>query len=212
MERFWSAKWPYFDNVCRSFGCAEATWTFSSSHRSRSARTARLRRQCACVERMTWLATACEAIRRQPGLIAHSENFMSEHKVIITCAVTGSIHTPSMSPYLPVTAEEIADAAIGAAAAGAAIVHLHARNPVDGRPDQSPAAFEPFLREIKRVSDVVVNLTTGGSPFMSVEERVRPAAVWKPEVASLNMGSMNFGLFPMLRRYKEFKHAWEPQM
>jgi uncharacterized protein (DUF849 family) len=133
-------------------------------------------------------------------------------KVIITCAVTGSIHTPSMSPYLPVTAEEIADAAVGAAEAGAAIVHLHARNPVDGRPDQSPEAFEPFLRSIKKRSDVVVNLTTGGSPFMSVEERVRPAAVFKPEVASLNMGSMNFGLFPMLKRYKQFKHEWEPQM
>ena len=133
-------------------------------------------------------------------------------KVIITCAVTGSIHTPSMSPHLPVTAEEVAQAAIGAAAAGAAIVHLHARNPVDGRPDQTPQAFEPFLRTIKKHSDVVVNLTTGGSPFMSVEERIQPAAVWKPEVASLNMGSMNFGLFPMLRRYKEFKHAWEPQM
>lgn len=137
---------------------------------------------------------------------------MPERKVIITCAVTGSIHTPSMSPYLPVTAEEIAEAAIGAAEAGAAIVHLHARNPVDGRPDQSPEAFEPFLREIKRRSNVVVNLTTGGSPFMSVEERIRPAAVWKPEVASLNMGSMNFGLFPMLQRFKEFKHAWEPEM
>ncbi|MBT2326695.1 3-keto-5-aminohexanoate cleavage protein [Variovorax paradoxus] len=137
---------------------------------------------------------------------------MPERKVIITCAVTGSIHTPSMSPHLPVTAEEIAEAAIGAAEAGAAIVHLHARNPVDGRPDQSPEAFEPFLREIKRRSNVVVNLTTGGSPFMSVEERIRPAAVWKPEVASLNMGSMNFGLFPMLSRFKEFKHAWEPEM
>jgi uncharacterized protein (DUF849 family) len=137
---------------------------------------------------------------------------MPERKVIITCAVTGSIHTPSMSPHLPVTAEEIAEAAIGAAEAGAAIVHLHARNPVDGRPDQSPEAFEPFLREIKRRSNVVVNLTTGGSPFMSVEERVRPAAVWKPEVASLNMGSMNFGLFPMLSRFKEFKHGWEPEM
>ena len=137
---------------------------------------------------------------------------MPERKVIITCAVTGSIHTPSMSPYLPVTAEEIAEAAIGAAEAGAAIVHLHARNPVDGRPDQSPEAFEPFLREIKRRCDVVVNLTTGGSPFMSVEERIRPAAVWKPEVASLNMGSMNFGLFPMLNRFKAFKHAWEPEM
>lgn len=133
-------------------------------------------------------------------------------KVILTCAITGSIHTPSMSPYLPVTAEEIAESAIGAAEAGAAIVHLHARNPRDGRPDQSPEAFEPFLREIKRRSDVVVNLTTGGSPFMTVEERVRPAAVWKPEVASLNMGSMNFGLFPLLQRFKEFKHDWEPQM
>ncbi|CAN7741832.1 3-keto-5-aminohexanoate cleavage protein [Variovorax sp. LjRoot290] len=137
---------------------------------------------------------------------------MPERKVIITCAVTGSIHTPSMSPHLPVTAEEIAEAAIGAAEAGAAIVHLHARNPADGRPDQSPEAFEPFLREIKRRSDVVVNLTTGGSPFMSVEERIRPAAVWKPEVASLNMGSMNFGLFPMLKRFKDFKYAWEPEM
>lgn len=133
-------------------------------------------------------------------------------KVIITCAITGSIHTPSMSPYLPVTAEEIAESAIAAAEAGASIVHLHARNPSDGRPDQSPEAFEPFLREIKSRSDVVVNLTTGGSPFMGVEERLRPAAVWKPEVASLNMGSMNFGLFPMLERYKEFKHDWEPQM
>jgi len=137
---------------------------------------------------------------------------MPTTKIIITCAVTGSIHTPSMSPALPVTAQEIADAAVGAAEAGAAIVHLHARNPVDGRPDQSPEAFEPFLRDIKKRSDVVVNLTTGGSPYMSVEERVRPAAVFQPEVASLNMGSMNFGLFPMLRRFKEFKHDWEPQM
>lgn len=137
---------------------------------------------------------------------------MPSNKVIITCAVTGSIHTPSMSPHLPVTAEEVAEAAIGAAEAGAAIVHLHARNPADGRPDQSPEAFEPFLRIIKARSNVVVNLTTGGSPFMSVEERIRPAAVWKPEVASLNMGSMNFGLFPMLKRFKSFKHAWEPEM
>jgi uncharacterized protein (DUF849 family) len=117
-----------------------------------------------------------------------------------------------MSPYLPVTAAEIAESALGAAEAGAAIVHLHARNPVDGRPDQTPEAFEPFLRVIKQSSGVVVNLTTGGSPYMSVEERVRPAAVWKPEVASLNMGSMNFGLFPMLKRFKEFKHDWEPAM
>ena len=137
---------------------------------------------------------------------------MSANKVIISCAITGSIHTPSMSPHLPVTANEIAQSALGAAEAGAAIVHLHARNPEDGRPDQSPEAFEPFLRVIKQQSNVVINLTTGGSPYMSVEERVQPAAVWKPEVASLNMGSMNFGLFPMLKRYKEFKHAWEPEM
>jgi uncharacterized protein (DUF849 family) len=133
-------------------------------------------------------------------------------KVIITCAVTGSIHTPSMSPHLPVTAEEIAEAAIGAASAGAAIVHLHARNPNDGRPDQTPEAFSPFLREIKRRCNVVLNLTTGGSPFMTVKERVTPAATWKPEVASLNMGSMNFGLFPMLRRFKQFRFDWEPKM
>ncbi|KAB2915517.1 MAG: 3-keto-5-aminohexanoate cleavage protein [Hyphomicrobiaceae bacterium] len=130
-------------------------------------------------------------------------------KVIITCAVTGSIHTPSMSPHLPVTASEIADAAVGAAEAGAAVVHLHARNPKDGSPDQSPEAFAPFLKVIKQRSNCVVNITTGGAPTMSIEERVRPAATFKPEVASLNMGSMNFGLFPMLARQKEFKHAWE---
>lgn len=133
-------------------------------------------------------------------------------KVIISCAITGSIHTPSMSPYLPVTAKEISDSAIAAAEAGAAIVHLHARDPEDGRPDQSVAGFEPFLKSIKAASNVVLNLTTGGSPYMPVEERVQPAAHWQPEVASLNMGSMNFGLFPMLKRYKEFKHSWEPEM
>ena len=133
-------------------------------------------------------------------------------KVIISCAITGSIHTPSMSPYLPVTAQEIAESALEAAAAGAAIVHLHARNPEDGRPDQSPEAFEPFLRIIKQASNVVVNITTGGSPYMSVEERVRPAEVWKPEIASLNMGSMNFGLFPMLKRFSTFQHPWEGEM
>ena len=137
---------------------------------------------------------------------------MASSKVIISCAITGSIHTPTMSPYLPVTAAEIAESALSAAEAGAAIVHLHARNPQDGRPDQSPEAFEPFLKVIKQASNVVVNLTTGGSPYMTVEERVRPAAQWKPEVASLNMGSMNFGLFPMLKRYKDWKHEWEPAM
>jgi uncharacterized protein (DUF849 family) len=130
-------------------------------------------------------------------------------KVIISCAVTGSIHTPTMSPHLPISPTEIADAAIGAAEAGAAIVHLHARDPKDGRPDQSPEAFAPFLRVIKQRSAVVVNITTGGAPTMTIEERVRPAATFKPEVASLNMGSMNFGLFPMLGRYKTFEHAWE---
>lgn len=132
-----------------------------------------------------------------------------DRKVIITCAVTGAIHTPSMSPHLPVTAQEIADAAIGAAEAGAAIVHLHARNPEDGRPDQTPEAFAPFLRVIKQRSDCVVNITTGGAPNMTIEQRVHPAATFKPEVASLNMGSMNFGLFGMLNRFKEFKHQWE---
>jgi uncharacterized protein (DUF849 family) len=136
----------------------------------------------------------------------------STNKIIITCAVTGAIHTPSMSPDLPITSEEIAEAAIGAAEAGAAIVHLHARNPKDGRPDQTPEAFAPFLREIKRRSNVVVNLTTGGSPYMKLEERLAPAAVFKPEIASLNMGSMNFGLFPMLKRFKSFRFDWEPEM
>ena len=130
-------------------------------------------------------------------------------KVIITCAVTGSIHTPSMSPHLPVTPQEIAAAAIGAAEAGAAIVHLHARDPRDGRPDQSVAAYERFLGVIKQASDVVVNLTTGGAATMSIEERLEPAAKFRPEVASLNMGSMNFGLYPMLARTKEFRFDWE---
>ena len=133
-------------------------------------------------------------------------------KVIITCAVTGAIHTPSMSRALPVTPQEIADAAIGAAEAGAAIVHLHARNPETGQPDQSPEGFAPFLKVIKQRSDAVINLTTGGAPYMRVEERVLPAKTYQPEVASLNMGSMNFGLFGMLKRFKEFKHDWEPAM
>jgi uncharacterized protein (DUF849 family) len=133
----------------------------------------------------------------------------AKRRVIISCAVTGAIHTPSMSPHLPITAEQIADAAIGAVDAGAAIVHLHARNPVDGRPDQSPEGFTPFLKVIKQRSDCVVNITTGAAPTMTVEERVRPAAVHRPELASLNMGSMNFGLFGMLDRFKELRHQWE---
>jgi uncharacterized protein (DUF849 family) len=130
-------------------------------------------------------------------------------KVMITCAVTGAIHTPSMSPHLPITAAEIAEAAIGAAEAGAALVHVHARNPKDGRPDQSPEAFEPFLKVIKQRSKAVINITTGGAPTMGIEERLRPCTHFKPEVASLNMGSMNFGLYPMLDRFKDLKHDWE---
>ena len=127
---------------------------------------------------------------------------MATNKVIISCAITGSIHTPSMSPYLPVTAAEIADSALGAAEAGAAIVHLHARDPVDGHPVHTPENFTPFLQVIKQRSDVVVNITTGASPYMPVEYRVKPAETLQPEVASLNMGSMNFGLCPMLKRFK----------
>jgi uncharacterized protein (DUF849 family) len=133
----------------------------------------------------------------------------AKQKVMITCAVTGAIHTPSMSPHLPVTAEEIVDAAVGAAEAGAALVHLHARHPQTGKPDQSLAAFKPILASIKQQTGAVINITTGGSPAMSVEERLQPCAHFKPEVASLNMGSMNFGLYPMLERFKDFKHDWE---
>src|SRR5438105_9121665 len=133
----------------------------------------------------------------------------AQGKVILTCAVTGSINTPSMSPYLPITPEEIAEAAIAAAKAGAAIVHLHAREPKDGRPTQDPELFRQFAPKIKAACDVVLNFTTGGAPTMSIEERLQPALKLKPEVASLNMGSMNFGLYEMLGRYKEFKHDWE---
>ena len=131
------------------------------------------------------------------------------NKVIISCAVTGAIHTPSMSPYLPVTPGEIARAAIDAAQAGAAIVHLHARDPVTGRPSQDVGLFREFLGTIKAASPVVLNLTTGGSPTMPLDERLQPALQLKPEVASLNMGSMNFGLYEMLNRFTEFKHDWE---
>src|SRR5262245_60649595 len=134
-----------------------------------------------------------------------------QRKVVITCACTGAIHTPSMSPYLPVTPDEIAADALAAAEAGAAILHLHARDPETGKPDQTPEAFARFLPRIKQGTNAAINLTTGGSPFMRVEERVKPAAVFKPEVASLNMGSMNFGLFHLLERYKSLKHAWEKE-
>lgn len=130
-------------------------------------------------------------------------------KVIITCAVTGAIHTPTMSPHLPITPQQIADAAIGAAEAGASIVHLHARQPEDGRPTQDPDMFRRFLPTIRDRCDVVINITTGGAPTMTVEERLQPALKLQPEVASLNMGSMNFGLYEMIPRYSEWKSDWE---
>ena len=132
-------------------------------------------------------------------------------KVIITCAVTGAIHTPSMSPYLPVTPEEIIEASVQAAEAGAAIIHLHARDPITGKPDQSPEAFAKFLPQIKARTNAALNLTSGGSPFMKIDERIQPSLRFAPEVASLNMGSINFALFPMLERFKTFKHPWEKE-
>ena len=133
----------------------------------------------------------------------------NNRKVIVTCAVTGAIHTPSMSPYLPVSPSEIAEAALGAAEAGASILHLHARDPETGKPTQDPAVFEQFLPRIKQSTDAILNITTGGSPHMTVQERMLPATKFKPEVASLNMGSMNFGLYPMLDRFDNFTHGWE---
>jgi uncharacterized protein (DUF849 family) len=130
-------------------------------------------------------------------------------KVIITCAITGSVHTPSMSPYLPKTPEEIASSAIQAARAGAAVVHLHARDPETGKPTQNPDIYSRFLPKIAAESDVVINITTGGSPILPLEERLAPAARFQPEIASLNMGSMNFGFYEMLNRFKSFKYDWE---
>jgi len=130
-------------------------------------------------------------------------------KVIISCAVTGSIHTPSMSAHLPVTPDEIARQAIDAATAGASVLHLHARDPVDGRPTPDPEVFMQFLPRIKDGCDAVVNITTGGRQGMSLDQRLAAALRASPELASLNMGSMNFGLFPALNRYTQFQHGWE---
>lgn len=130
-------------------------------------------------------------------------------KVIISCAVTGAIHTPTMSDALPVTPEQIADQSVAAADAGAAILHLHARVPETGEPTGDPDVFGQFLPNIKQRSDAVINVTTGGSPSMTVQDRLRGALRFSPEMCSLNMGSMNFGLFPMAARYSNWKHEWE---
>jgi len=133
-------------------------------------------------------------------------------KIIITCAVTGSIHTPTMSPHLPLTPDEIASASIEAARAGAAIIHLHARDPSNGRPSADPGHFRAFLPRIKAECDAVLNISTGGSSLMSLDQRLAPARDACPEMCSLNMGTMNFGVFPLKDRYKEWKHRWEPEL
>ena len=130
-------------------------------------------------------------------------------KVIISAAITGSIHTPTMSPHLPVTPDQIATQAIEAAKAGAAILHLHARDPIDGRPTPDPAVFMQFLPRIKNACNAVINITTGGGQMMSVDQRLVGPLMAKPEMCSLNMGSMNFALFPLADRYPTFKHDWE---
>lgn len=144
--------------------------------------------------------------------LARSSGGETRRKVIITCAVTGSIHTPTMSPYLPVTPEEIASASIEAADAGAAIVHLHARDPATGRPSADPAHFKAFLGPIARSCDAILNISTGGSSLMAIETRLAPARELRPEMCSLNMGSMNFGVFPMLSRHERWQSDWEPQL
>ena len=131
------------------------------------------------------------------------------HKVIITCAVTGAIHTPTMSQYLPLTPADIAAQAIAAAQAGAAILHLHARDPVDGRPSADPDIFGEFLPVIKQATDAVINITSGGSTKMTLEERLAPPLRFKPEMASLNMGSMNFSIHPVAAKIKDWKYGWE---
>lgn len=133
----------------------------------------------------------------------------SKKKVIISCALTGSIHTPTMSDALPVTPDEIVEQGVGAAEAGAAILHLHARDPRTGQPTPDPAVFMEFLPRLKQSTDAVLNITTGGSLNMTVQERLAAPLLAKPEMCSLNMGSMNFGIFPLADRYKDWKHDWE---
>src|ERR687895_674604 len=131
-------------------------------------------------------------------------------EVIVTCAITGSIHVPSQTPYLPITPDQIAENAIGAAREGAAILHLHARVPETGQPTPDPEVFRRFLPRIKESIDAVINITTGGAQTMTIDERLAGPLRMKPEMCSLNMGSMNFGLYPMASRIKEFKYDWEP--
>jgi uncharacterized protein (DUF849 family) len=133
------------------------------------------------------------------------------NKVIITCAITGSIHTPTMSEALPITPDQIARQAIDAGQAGAAILHLHARDPKDGKPSPDPAVFMQFLPRIKQSCDSIINITTGGSVTMTLEDRIAAATKLSPEMCSLNMGSMNFALYPMAARYKSWKYDWEEQ-
>ncbi|MBI2253232.1 MAG: 3-keto-5-aminohexanoate cleavage protein [Proteobacteria bacterium] len=130
-------------------------------------------------------------------------------KVIITCAVTGSVHTPSMTPYLPITPDEIARESIAAAEAGASVIHLHARDPKDGRPTPNPDVFMQFLPRIKQNCDAVINITTGGSVGMTMEDRLAAPLRAKPELCSLNMGSMNFGIFHAGEKIKDWKYDWE---
>lgn len=130
-------------------------------------------------------------------------------KIIITCAITGSIHTPSMSPYLPITADVITENAVDAADAGAAILHLHARDPVDGRPSAAPEHFMAFLPRIKQASDAVLNISTGGSATMTLDQRLAAPKRAEPEMCSLNMGTMNFALYPAADRIKDWKFDWE---
>ncbi|WPZ12462.1 3-keto-5-aminohexanoate cleavage protein [Nitratireductor rhodophyticola] len=145
--------------------------------------------------------TKTDGMKKKPG-----------RKVVVTCAVTGSVHTPSMSPHLPITPDQIASEAIAAAEAGASILHLHARNPEDGRPSADPALFMQFLPRIKQSTDAVVNISTGGSSLMKLEDRIAAALRAEPEMCSLNMGSMNFGLFPALEKKTDWQHEWEPQL
>ena len=136
---------------------------------------------------------------------------MPTHKVIITCAVTGAIHTPTMSPHLPITPAQIGEDAVAAAQAGAAIVHLHARSPDDGKPTSDPQVYREFLPKIKDDCAAIINITTGGGQNMTIDERLAGPLALMPEMCSLNMGSMNFGLYRALEKFDDWKHPWETE-